>query len=241
MAGIVKTFDGLARASVKTFNGLVSAALKTINGQDASSGTTYQFVETFEGTQVDSRGSAWYDNTGWVNGNAGNVGHYAVSPAPLAGSFSWLSTTFGTLGRNFVTTTSQSNVYFLINSSVLTANDSFVGIKDVSNADVAFVVWRTGNTMRATCGGVTSSEGGTMATNTTYQVWVEYVTGSGANATLKVYIAAAGAAKPAAAISMTNGGATTNGSQVTIAGADVAIFDNFVQDSTQVIGSNPIP
>lgn len=200
----------------------------------------YQFVETFEGTQVDSRGSAWYDNTGWVNGNAGNVGHYAVSPAPLAGNFSWLSTTFGTLGRNFVTVGPMSNVYFLINSSVLTNNDSFIGIKDVGNTDVALIVWRTGNTLRATCGGVTSAEGGVMATNTSYQVWLEYTNVGAGSSILDVYLAALGAPKGSPVIHQTNGGASTNGSQCTLAGADVAIFDNFIQDSTKRIGSNPI-
>lgn len=38
--GVVKTWNGIARASVKTFNGLASASWKTWNGLDATNGFT---------------------------------------------------------------------------------------------------------------------------------------------------------------------------------------------------------
>lgn len=45
--GVVKTWNGIARASLKTWDGIASASVKTINGFDATTGgTTYSLQET---------------------------------------------------------------------------------------------------------------------------------------------------------------------------------------------------
>lgn len=45
--GVVKTWNGIARASVKTFDGIAAASVKTINGYDATSGSSYTLQQTF--------------------------------------------------------------------------------------------------------------------------------------------------------------------------------------------------
>jgi len=54
--GVVKTWNGIARASVKTFDGIAVASVKTINGYDATTGggASYTLQETFGADSSDS-------------------------------------------------------------------------------------------------------------------------------------------------------------------------------------------
>lgn len=202
---------------------------------------TYDFTETFEGSQVDSQAEIGYDNTSWTSSTASNTPRYVTTPAPLAGTYSWLSATSGILSRT-ITTTGEFHFYCIINLSTATANEVMFELRDAVATTVAGVRLRATSAVRIEQVGVNSanSANGTLAAATTYHLWIDWAKGTGANGTMALYLATT-STKPAVTLSITTGAATTDATSWRFTGPTVGIIDNIVFDYNTTIGSNPVP
>lgn len=240
MAQLVKTVIGLARASVKTINGLAIASVKTVMGLD-NTAAGYAFTETFEGSQTDSQSETGYDNTSWTSSTNANEPRYTTSPAPFAGTYSWRSASTAALYRT-ITATGEFHCYFIAAHTTLTANEVFFELRDAVNVTVGAARVRATDTFRIEHVGVNSANGsnGIMAANAVVHIWIDWAKGTGTNGTMAIYHASSATKPGSATLSITTGTAVTDATVVRFNGGAVTIYDNFVYDTTQTIGSNPV-
>lgn len=216
--------------------------LMVLAGTKHAAASAYELAETFEGSNTDSQGETGYDLTGWTSSIAGNTPRYTTSPAPLAGTYSWLPGTNGYLQRNFTTSGSFAAVYVRFVTTSQTANDSIIVIRDGSGV-LASAQLRATNLIRVQCAAGAQSSGTTAcADSTEYHAWLEYTAGSGANAVVNFYLSTTSTKPGSPTLSITNGSATANATNARIAAGSttVVVFDNFVMDGTQAIGSAPL-
>ena len=206
----------------------------------APTGVVYDFTETFEGSEVDSQTETGYDNASWTSSNAANTPRDTTTPSPLAGTYSWRSTTNGTLLRA-VSATANFYAYFIAHVVTKTDNSLFFEVRNSVPTTIGSIRTRATDAMRIEHGGTVSSNtsNGTFAAGSTYHVWFEWEKGTGADGVYRLYVSST-ATKPAASISLTNGAATTDVAFVRFSGPTVAIFDNFVYDTSTPIGSDPV-
>ena len=237
----ITKMNGVAITSATSLLGAARAQACGVSIQ-----SSYEFIEKFEGSQVDSRGVTGYDNTGWTSNSATNNPRYATSPAPLAGSYSYLAAVGFRNDHNFVTSGANAYAFFMLWTPTQVANDSIFTIRDSGGTNaLANVQLRSGNTVRIQCANGSQASGTTaLDPATTYYCWLEYTKGTGANAVVNFYLSTTSTKPGSPTLSITNGGSTTDAVSVRVSGGSatsVYIFDNIVLDGTKAIGSNPVP
>lgn len=208
------------------------------------SAVSYDFTETFEGSQTDSQTETGYDNTGWTSSTASNTPRDTTSPSPLAGTYSWRSATSGILSRT-ITTTGEFHWYCIINLQTATANELMFELREAGAANVGAVRLRATDTVRIEhpSGTTVSSNAsnGTLAANTTYHLWIDWAKGTGSNGTMALYIATTATKPGSPTLSMTNGTSTADATTWRFIGPTAGVIDNIVFDYNTTIGSNPVP
>jgi hypothetical protein len=206
---------------------------------------TYLVSEDFEGTGTPA---GWTDDTT----SGGTIDHdYATSPAPLVGSQSVQidATTTGHINTS-KTFAAQSTVecyvqIYMDNAGVggVTSTARLVGFWGSSGATEVGTLRYDSSNLRFNiiCGSTVVS--GTIGSHydTLYHVWLRYVKGTGANATLEAYISTTGTKPGSPTISTSAGTSTVDADQLrVITGGrnhDPVIYDKVRVNPS--IGSDP--
>ena len=208
-----------------------TATVGTLNVGIAAEGGgfSWDFIETFEGSETDSQSTAGYDNTGWTSSHFSISPNYATSPAPLGGSYSLLFINGGqTLSRSVSPSGSTQTVCFRWNwggtwgsyaeSSCFRSGTTYLGGIDQ----------RASESLRIKHGTVASSDLSGWTSATTWYVWFEYTPSSGANdGVLRLYRSTT-ATKPASpSLEITTGTATATPDNFRINGvSNSSVYDN---------------
>jgi hypothetical protein len=175
--GVVKTWNGIARASLKTWDGIAAASVKTINGFDATTGVSYDFEENFE------TATTGYENSGWTTVGTGNPA-YSTSPAPLAGTQSLYTGTGTSLSgaRRARSATGEVWFYWMMYCITGVVDDTFFfADSGLGNNYLGF----SSGKMRIRLGGSIAAGASAFPLDTLMHVWYRFQPGSGtANADL---------------------------------------------------------
>jgi hypothetical protein len=201
----------------------------TVNDEVGGGGFSWDFTETFEGSETDSQSVAGYDNTGWTSSNVANDPNYATSPAPLDGSYSaWFGNAGRTLSRTVSPTGSTQTVCFRWNWDGTWGSFAESGCFRSGTTYLGGIDQRASETLRIKHGTVTSSDLNGWTTATTWYVWFEYTPSSGANdGVLRLYRSTT-ATKPASPnLEITTGTATDTPDNFRINGvSSSSVYDN---------------
>lgn len=249
MKRLFSTFTALAiglSAFADTTQMLMQIARKKAN----AGGAAYDFVETFEGSEVDSQSQIGYDNAGWEAGTAtADINpRYATAPAPLAGSYSIQIVGAGLtryIEWTFATAKSSFFFYFKINP---VGYDSFAKqifqLYDASDNLIGRLMSRTGYdelyTYHGTVNDLTAQNH--FYEDTTYEVWGEWQSESSdgnLDGVLRIKTSSDGTKPASWTREITVGDSEAAVKYFRIEGATESIFDNFIIHSTD-IPENPL-
>lgn len=205
--------------------------------QQAAAGPTDYLREDFESTGIE---------TGWGEYSAVFPAYwdYATSPAPLAGTQSWLGTNKWSIGRSTNSVTASGHLFGFY---LLSYPDSFDdGVNGYQmrilngSTSVGFINCR-GDGKIYYAAGSSSSAGSTITTGTVYSVWWEWQKGTGANAIMRVWLTNGSTVKPASpSMTLSNGNATLDANIYTMSGCGTnkAIVDNVLVGPSEY-GNSP--
>ena len=245
----VKTFNGLAIASMKTFNGRAAANVKTILGATVPAASSYIVSQDCDGGGIPTNAQAAGTlPDGWSNGT-GTL-EWIYSAAPLEGTYSW---------RCPSNATSDVNSYISPSGGPFSDVWAYALIRITANASVSgrgLFAWNTGlssegvglfngisNTRRLYCGTIRTNI--TLALNTTYSIWLHYVQGGGtAGADLLDFYSSTTTTipgSPTASILTGDYGASVSAltlGRVNNSNGGAFLIDH-IRASTSAIGSNP--
>lgn len=233
----VKTIGGVAIANVKSVQGVAKANVKTVLGVDNTSagGATYLLSESFDGSEYDL---VWSESQGTPNGD------YVTSPAPLDGTgHSLRLTDSGTDPRADSPTYTANAVveeYFLLHILALpSGTDSVAIIRGSTTSLVTLQISATGTCRVVIPGGNSASTSGTMGVGTTYEIWLRYAAGTGANGFGSVGFSSDGTRPTGGAnfTSKADGTATANAdnTRLTAASGMDVIIDKLRIDDTTIV------
>jgi hypothetical protein len=243
--------NGVAIAGLSAING--ASSISAINGLSSTiggGGFAYEFLETFEGSTVDDQSNVGYDNSGWASYQPGlaNTPHYATSPAPLAGTYSFraASEELANISRTAGFTASGTfSVYFMMNVPTVWNEAHVIWLRNSSDVvvlalhiDATDGKFQIGDHQLINTGVTADATGYSLAT--TYHIWLEYIKGTGANGQGKLYISTTSTKPGSPTASFNTGTATTDAAQILVfGGASGTIIDRLIADGTQTIGSTP--
>jgi hypothetical protein len=188
---------------------------------------TYLFTESFEGTG--------YENGGWSTGGAVNPDY---TTNVLDGTQS-----LNTIGNQHIVRSFQFGnafyMYFKIRWNAWTDYENIVLWEDASWNSPAGL-FADDNKISISHGTVAVLGTTSIATNSTYHVWVEWTKGTGTNGTMKLFVSTTGTkpSTPEASITNGNGAATARMYLGAFSTGPNIVFDKILIDDVE-IGSNP--
>ena len=205
-------------------------------------GVTYDFTETFEGSELDSQSVAGYDNTGWISDNPSNDPNRATNPAPLQGDSS-MYLQASTARDVYNTIGPYSEVWVALRTHIPSNVGSFaqlVNLRDSGGADVGqFRIRTSDRELRLHHGSVTSATSGTdfIPFDVDLFIWLRWKKGTGSDGELDAYVSRT-SVRPSISHSMSNGNSTADVAQIELVGSGGNIQDDLIVDASE-IGSNP--
>ena len=223
------------------------------HGFAAGGGASYDFIETFEGSEEDSSGVAGYDNTGWTSPvvNSAEVNpNYTTSPAPFEGTYSHLCGNSGRFAsRDLDSPLSDVWIYF---QAAMTLDKSgggtiFQGVDSSGNQLISILCARTvvGSKKFLVYNGTTIAgwySAGFVFTSPVH-FWLHYVAGTESDSISQIY-ASLDATRPASPITAgtTTGLATADMSEIRLNSGGNSlnpIYDSLIVHSSE-ISSDPL-
>lgn len=210
------------------------------NNSTQTSGGSYGFVETFEGSQTDSQGTAGYDNTGWTSSASSNNPNYATSPAPLEGTQSFMggTGTFTSITHAFPTASDEQWVkamFILPNTKWWTNSTYLMRLRNAADASVMDVTPDAGG-LTIVCGASASYL--SLSVGTLYYLWIRYVKGTGSNAVVEMYLSTTDTRPGSPNASITTGTSTTAATKASFYGGDAGFIWDHIILNASAIGSN---
>jgi len=205
---------------------LTNSAAFVLTVNSTNGGPAYLLVEGFEGTG--------FENTGWTKVGTPNADY---TNTVLHG----LQSLNCTGGQEVYRTFSFSNTFYLYYKVRFVTLPTYQVLMDWRDANLNTVVemYFNGGTCTMSHGAALSTTSSSFLAGTTYDVWIEWTKGTGANGTLKLFMATNGIkpATPQSNITNGTGGATSRFTLGPESSGNV-IFDRIlVADGP--IGSNP--
>ena len=201
----------------------------------------YDFIEYFEGSQVDNNGTSGYNNAGWFSLGTSNP-TYATSPAPLQGAHSLISA-YGTYNcdiNSFVDSTS-AYLFFQCNLATANLNGAYTLVMIAGTSDEILLRTTTSHEFTLQVGPAATvyySPTSAFSDGTTFYAWLEYTAGSGANAIGKLYISSTRTKPGSPVISVTDGTATQHGANFRFfqngSSGNPAIYDWVIANHTPI-------
>jgi len=176
--GVVKTWNGIARASLKTFNGIAVASVKTINGFDATTGgaPTYTAEQTIGADNSNGSNIASAANRKFVGGSFTASATFNLTKVLVkilkatdggsAGSITLelRADNSGSPASTVLETSSTSFAWADVGTSVANFEFLFSGTSAITNASVYWLVLKVASAGNATnyylwrCGNTSSGE-----------------------------------------------------------------------------------
>jgi glucose/arabinose dehydrogenase len=189
--------SGSCTISVTVSDGGLTATDTFVLTVNAVSAPTYLLTEGFEG--------AGFENTGWTKSGTPNE-NYTNLVLHGAQSLNCVGAQY--IQRAFSFSTSFY-LYFRVRWNTWSDYNSIIYWDDASY-NTAALLYADDNRLQILHGSVLADGTTTIAANTTYHVWVEWTKGTGANGTMKLFLATSGTkpASPEASITTGNGATT---------------------------------
>lgn len=204
---------------------------------------SYEFTENFEGSTPDDLGRVGYDNGSWSgyeDSGTPNVPHYTTSPAPLQGTYSFISGNgfYASISRNFVTAGATTSVFMIFNASGIANGEPLIWQRSAGATQRSILQWTSGNFLTVTSSGGGSPASSSALTNgVTYYVWYEFTS---ATAVSDVYVSTTTTKPGSPTMTSTGSGSAQVVEFVLFSGQfSRAIIDHVITDGTRLIGSNP--
>jgi VCBS repeat-containing protein len=215
--------SGSSTITVAVSDGALTASDTFVLTVNAVSTPTYLLAEGFEGTG--------YENTGWTENGTPNE-NYTNLVLHGAQSLNCVGAQY--IQRSFAFSTSFY-VYFRVRWNTWSDYNSILYWDD-ANYGTAALLYADDNRLEILHGSVVADGTTTIAANTTYHVWVEWTKGTGANGTMKVFLATSGTkpASPEASITTGNGAATQRMYLGPTGSGPNVIFDRLLVDDVPI-------
>ncbi len=231
-------FNGLARLRP------IGVALFCVSAVSLAIGSTFDFVETFEGSSQDSQSVSGYDNTGWTSSSSLNDPNYATAPAPLEGSNSLYSSNGVRYIERSVAAADELWVYCRMVGTV--ESDFERNLITLLNADGSETLGKVSGRsdyleFYASNGSVSdmTSLDKWPAHDTEMHIWLHWKRSTGGNGVTELWTSTDGTRPPSADRVISNGDATSQVEKVRFGFLSLAIIDSIVIHSSE-IGNSPL-
>jgi glucose/arabinose dehydrogenase len=215
--------SGSSTITVTVGDGALASSDTFVLTVNAISAPTYLLAEGFEGTG--------FENTGWTRNGAPNENYTNLV---LHGAQSLNCAGAQYIQRTFSFATSF-NLYLRVRWNTWSDYSSVI-YWDNASYSTAALLYADNNRLQILHGSVLANGTTVIAANTTYHVWVEWTRGTGANGSMKLFMATNGTkpASPEAAITTGTGAATQRMYFGPTGSGPNAIFDRLLVDDVPI-------